>query len=226
MLQPLLDQITAYLAVSKSTTDDIAALKQCLSLASPLNTMPVDNVMWVKLEEVQSNNYNPNSVANKELGLLQLSILNDGYTQPIVTFYDPATHKYIIVDGFHRYHCCRSNKEINARTGGRVPIVVIKKSLAERMASTVRHNRARGKHSVEGMSDLVFKMLSEGMSDATICKNLGMEAEELLKLKHLTGFSKLFANVKYNPSWSTYAQIQAQTAYETRQKDAAEATSE
>jgi hypothetical protein len=174
---------------------------------SPLASQPIDLVLWVPIEQVEANDYNPNSVASIEMRLLYTSILHDGYTQPIVTVYNPARDRYVIVDGFHRYYVCRTNKDILDRNQGKLPIVVIRKDINDRMASTVRHNRARGKHSVAGMSSMVFKMLENGWEDVAICNELGMEPEELLKLKHLTGFSKLFADVEYKKSWVTKNQI-------------------
>ena len=149
---------------------------------------PVSNVQWVDINKVQANDYNPNTVSHKEMNLLYTSIKHDGYTQPIVTFYDEKLDKYIIVDGFHRYTISRGNKDILDGNDGKVPIVVIEKDIKDRMASTVRHNRARGKHTMNGMSNLVFRMLDEGMEDKTICNQLGMMPEELLRLKHITGF--------------------------------------
>tara|TARA_R110000744_G_scaffold120306_4_gene224161 strand:- start:377 stop:1027 length:651 start_codon:yes stop_codon:yes gene_type:complete len=164
---------------------------------------PVDFVRWVEIDRVQPNDYNPNSVAKVEMGLLYKSIKHDGYTQPIVTIYDEETDKYVIVDGFHRYFTCQRNPDIMEKNKGRVPIVVIEKDINERMASTVRHNRARGQHSVEGMSNMVFDMLENGWSEEDICNHLGMEPEEILKLKHVTGFSKLFENIDYKKAWET-----------------------
>lgn len=193
----------------------IADIKEVLHEASPQREMPVDIIRWIPIEKVTANEYNPNSVAKKELSLLQLSIMNDGYTQPIVTIWDEEKQKYVIIDGFHRYFSCLTNEEIQSRTHGCVPIVVLDKSMADRMASTVRHNRARGKHSVEGMSSLVFQMLEEGESDEDICNQLGMEPEELVKLKHVTGFSKLFEDVHYRRAWETERQIKARQKYES-----------
>lgn len=139
--------------------------------------------------------------------LLYISIKADGYTQPIVTIHDTKRDKYIIVDGFHRYFVCKNNKDIAESTEGKVPIVVIDKDINDRMASTIRHNRARGKHCVTGMANIVFKMLDNGWSDADICNELGMEPEELLRLKHITGFSKLFENQEYSKAWETKNQI-------------------
>lgn len=169
---------------------------------------PVNDVRWVPVEKVTANAYNPNSVAKTEMQLLYTSIKHDGYTQPIVTIYDAEKDIYVIVDGFHRYFTCKSNPDIYALNHGCVPIVVLQKDINDRMASTVRHNRARGKHSIAGMSNMVFKMLDNGWSDAEICNELGMEVEELLRLKHITGFSKLFENVEYKRAWETRKQIE------------------
>tara|TARA_Y100000114_G_scaffold143230_1_gene150561 strand:- start:38 stop:628 length:591 start_codon:yes stop_codon:yes gene_type:complete len=168
---------------------------------------PVSHVQWVDINMVQPNDYNPNSVAGVEMGLLHTSIKHDGYTQPIVTIWDDEEEKYVIVDGFHRYFTCKNNEDIQKSTGGKVPIVVIEKDMNERMAATVRHNRARGKHSVGGMSNMVFQMLENGWSDSEICNHLGMDPDELLRLKHITGFSKLFSDAEYSKTWTTKRQI-------------------
>lgn len=185
----------------------LSELRAELHDLSPLNGQPVDHVRWVPIEQVEANDYNPNSVAHREMGLLYTSILHDGYTQPVVTIWDPERKKYVIVDGFHRYFTCKSNKEIRERNRGLLPIVVMNKDINDRMASTVRHNRARGKHSVKGMSNMVFQMLDNGWADEDICNELGMEPEELLKLKHISGFSKLFADAEYNKAWKTRQQL-------------------
>jgi ParB-like chromosome segregation protein Spo0J len=199
-----------------SEEDRIEALleiRERINDASPLRSQPIDNVRWVPIEKVTPNEYNPNSVAKIEMGLLYVSILHDGLTQPIVTVYNAETDLYEIVDGFHRYFTVKSNEDLRARTFGLLPIVVIDKSVAERMASTVRHNRARGKHSVTGMSNLVFRMLEEGRDDSEICNELGMSPEELLRLKHITGFSKLFENAEYRKAWATERQIRIAKQY-------------
>lgn len=175
---------------------------------------PVSHVRWVPIEKVIGNDYNPNSVARNEMRLLHLSILHDGYTQPIVCIEDKDQGVYVIVDGFHRALVCRTYKDIAERTGGRVPIVVIDKPINDRMASTVRHNRARGKHSVDGMANMVFTMLENGWQDDAICNELGLEVEELVRLKHITGFSKLFEDVEYQKAWETVAQVKLRHDYE------------
>lgn len=188
-------------------------LRNAIHQLSPHKSSPIDNVQWVDIDLVQANDYNPNSVANKEMELLYKSISHDGYTQPVVTIYDERIKKYVIVDGFHRYSVCRQNKDVNEITKGKLPIVVIEKDINDRMASTVRHNRARGKHSVDGMANMVFSMLDNGWADEDICNHLGMEAEELLRLKHVTGFSKLFKDIEYQKAWKTKRQIQLERDY-------------
>ena len=199
------------------TIDSINKERKALHEECPIK-QPIDYVMWVPIEKVEPNDYNPNSVAPVEMELLYKSIKKDGYTQPVVTIYDKKKDKYVIVDGFHRYYVCKTKKDIFDRNMGMLPIVVIDKNISERMAATVRHNRARGEHSIDGMSNLVFKMLDEGMSDADVCNELGMEPEELLKLKHLTGFSKLFANTEYKKAWETKNQIIERMKYEKATK--------
>lgn len=198
--------------------DGIEAIRDALHALSPNRSQPVDRVRWVPIEKVTPNDYNPNSVAQKEMGLLYHSIKHDGYTQPVVTVWNPERGLYEIVDGFHRYFTCKTNPDILARNNGCLPIVVIDKDINDRMASTVRHNRARGKHSVQGMSNMVFEMLENGWEDAAICNELGMEPEELLRLKHITGFSKLFADVEYKKAWVTRRQILIQKRFEESQR--------
>ncbi len=180
---------------------------------------PVNNVIWVPLEKVEANDYNPNSVASKEMGLLYTSIKHDGYTQPVVTVYDEERDMYVIVDGFHRFFLCKNNKDISDSTHGHLPVVVLEKSKNDRMAATIRHNRARGSHSISGMSNMVFEMLDNGWDDAQICNHLGMEADELLRLKHITGFSKLFSDVEYNKAWVSKHQILLKKQEQERQGD-------
>jgi len=182
-------------------------------IKSKFNSQPVGNVKWIFIDKIEQNDYNPNRVAKVEMGLLYISIKHDGYTQPIVTIYNKEKDKYIIVDGFHRYYVMKYYKDIYDSTNGYLPIVVINKGINDRMASTIRHNRARGKHTIQGMSSLVFKMFDNGWEDAEICNELGMEAEELLRLKHITGFSKLFKDTEYKKAWQTKRQILVKKKY-------------
>lgn len=205
-----------------SSEDKLTAINQlrtAIHEVSPNKAQPVDFVRWVPVDMVEPNDYNPNSVAKKEMGLLYTSIWNDGYTQPTVTIWDDNRKKYIIVDGFHRYFTCKNNADIRERNHGMLPIVVIDKNINERMAATVRHNRARGKHSVEGMSNMVFELLDNGWKDADICNQLGLEPEELLKLKHITGFSKLFENTEYKKAWESRKQILEKKKYKEEHPD-------
>lgn len=199
--------LTRWFDEAEDKIEFLNGLRTFVSSLSPQKSQPVDRVLWVPVDMVQANDYNPNSVASIEMELLYVSISHDGYTQPIVTVYDKELGKYIIVDGFHRYFIAKTKADISKRINGRIPIVVIDKDITERMASTVRHNRARGEHMVTGMSNLVFQMLDNGMSEAEICQELGMQPEEVLKLKHITGFSKLFENAEYSKAWMTKYQI-------------------
>jgi len=191
-------------------------LREYLHTDISIVSQPVDFVRWVPVDMVLPNDYNPNSVAKVEMGLLYKSIKHDGYTQPIVTIYDEDLKKYVIVDGFHRYFTCKNNADIRERNKGLLPIVVIEKDINERMAATVRHNRARGEHSVSGMSNMVFDMLENGWTEEAICNHLGMEPEEVLKLKHITGFSKLFEKVEYKKSWQTKNQLRIRKEFKEK----------
>lgn len=162
---------------------------------------PVYNVLSIPVDKIQANAYNPNSVASPEMKLLYESILNDGYTMPIVCYYLPEIDKYEIVDGFHRYTIIKKNKDIFDREDGRLPVVVIDKDISNRMASTIRHNRARGSHSVELMSNIVSELVEMGKSDAWIIKHIGMSADELLRLKQITGLASLFKDKEFSKSW-------------------------
>jgi ParB-like chromosome segregation protein Spo0J len=162
---------------------------------------PVYNVLSIPLDRIQANSYNPNSVAPPEMALLETSIWEDGYTQPVVCFYDPELDKYIVVDGFHRYRICKESKRVHDRENGMLPIVVIDKQIGDRMASTIRHNRARGSHNIELMSSIVAELVEMGKGDAWICKHIGMSADELLRLKQITGLAKLFENKEFSQSW-------------------------
>ena len=186
----------------KDNLEHINEIKKILYECSPMKHNPVDLVQWVPIEKIRANNYNPNSVAKIEMNLLFTSIKHDGYTQPCVTFYDKEKDIYIIVDGFHRYCTMKNNPYLRELNHNLLPVVVIDKPINDRRASTVRHNRARGSHSVEGMSDLVYQMLRDGWTDERICNELGMETEELIRLKYVTGYAKLYENVKYNNSWT------------------------
>lgn len=160
---------------------------------------PVLNVKMVDINKVEANDYNPNKVATPELVLLRKSIEEDGYTQPIVTYYDKKRDKYIVVDGFHRYKCAKDYFFLK-----QVPVVTINKDLKHRMASTIRHNRARGTHQIGDMSKIVTNLLKKGWSDEQICIELGMELDEVIRLKQISGLKDAFANHVFSKSWEEF----------------------
>jgi quercetin dioxygenase-like cupin family protein len=162
---------------------------------------PVYSVRAVHLDQVQSNDYNPNSVAPPEMELLETSIWEDGYTQPVVVVYDEEQDKYIVVDGFHRYRTLRESARIREREKEMLPVVVLDKEIGDRMASTIRHNRARGSHNIELMSSIVAELVEMGKSDRWISNHIGMSPDELLRLKQITGLAALFANRNFSDSW-------------------------
>lgn len=159
---------------------------------------PVYNVIAVPLEKIRANSYNPNSVAEPEMNLLEVSIWEDGFTMPVVCYYLPDEDIYEIVDGYHRYTTLKNSKRINEREKGMLPVVVIKKDISNRMASTIRHNRARGSHSIELMSNIVAELVEAGMSDAWILRHIGMDRDELLRLKQITGLASLFKDREFS----------------------------
>lgn len=162
---------------------------------------PVYGIKPVPIDKIQANTYNPNHVAPPEMKLLYESIKNDGYTMPIVCYYLKNEDKYEIVDGYHRYTVMLTHKDIYERERGLLPVSVIDKPISDRMASTIRHNRARGEHSIELMTNIVAELSKSGMSDAWILKNIGMDAEELLRLKQLSGLQELFKDKDFSKSW-------------------------
>ena len=161
---------------------------------------PVYNIQRIPIEKIQANSYNPNSVAPPEMKLLYQSIKEDGYTMPIVCYYLEDIDKYEIVDGFHRYTTMLKHKDIYEREEGYLPVSVFDKPISDRMASTIRHNRARGSHSIELMTNIVNELVEAGMSDAWILKNIGMDADELLRLKQISGLAALFKDKEFSKS--------------------------
>lgn len=162
---------------------------------------PAYNVIAVPVEKIVPNTYNPNAVAPPEMRLLYDSIKNDGYTMPIVCYHDRTADQYIIVDGFHRYRIMLENQDIYQRENGMLPVSVIEKPLEQRMASTIRHNRARGSHDVDLMGNIVKDLHELGRSDAWISRHLGMERDEILRLKQITGLASLFKDLKFGQAW-------------------------
>lgn len=186
----------------------INAIRAKLHEISPFANEPVDFVRWVRLDNVKGNDYNPNSVAPPEMELLHVSIAADGYTQPVVA--NKEDGKFVVVDGFHRNRVAREYLDISQRIKGYLPVVQIRESQADRtdrMASTIRHNRARGKHSVDAMSDIVVELKRRNWSNEKICKNLGMEEDEVLRLCQITGLIELFSDQDFSKAWDVEGHI-------------------
>ncbi len=162
---------------------------------------PVYNVISVPIEKIVPNTYNPNAVAPPELALLYDSIKEDGYTMPIVCYYSKTDDQYVIVDGFHRYRVMLEHQDIYDREQGMLPVSVIDKPLSNRMASTIRHNRARGSHDIDLMSNIVRELHDMGRSDAWISKHLGMDRDEILRLKQITGLAEMFKDIEFGKAW-------------------------
>jgi len=180
----------------------INALRRALHDVSPFATEPVDLVEWVRSDAVVANDYNPNSVAPPEMELLRLSIMSDGYTQPIVTM--PDGNQRCVVDGFHRSRVGKECSDVRERVHGYLPVVRIKQSQedrSDRMAATIRHNRARGEHKVESMAEIVIELKRRFWSDEKIAKELGMEPDEVLRLTQVTGLAGLFADREFSEAW-------------------------
>lgn len=178
------------------------AIRLALHNISPFKNEPVDCVLWVPCDDVQANDYNPNSVAPPEMDLLRLSIEEDGYTQPIVAYQEAGA--YTVVDGFHRNRVGKECESIRERINGFLPVTVVRtdrEDIDERMASTIRHNRARGKHGVQAMSRIVMDLARRNWSDTKIAKKLGMDADEVLRLKQITGLAEMFADQEFSEAW-------------------------
>jgi ParB-like chromosome segregation protein Spo0J len=182
--------------------DCLNAIREELSKYSPFANEPVDCVRWVKSETVEANDYNPNSVAPIEMNLLQTSIESDGYTQPIVSWRRDEVHE--VVDGFHRHKVGKECDTVRERVLGYLPIVVIndgRHDKGDRMAATIRHNRARGKHKVDSMSEIVVELKRRKWSDARISKELGMEPDEVLRLSQVSGLAEIFKDKEFSEAW-------------------------
>lgn len=178
------------------------AIRLALHEVSPLRDEPVDCVLWVPGDEVQANDYNPNVVAPPEMRLLEHSIEMDGYTQPIVTF--PNNGHREVVDGFHRSLVGKRSKKVSKRTRGYLPVTTIKADRADRsdrIAATIRHNRARGQHQVANMSEIVVELARRNWSDEKIGRELGMEPDEVLRLKQISGLAEAFADKEFSEAW-------------------------
>lgn len=180
----------------------INEIKIALHQVSPFKNEPVDCVLWVPNTTVVANDYNPNSVAPPEMQLLEVSILNDGYTQPIVTW--EAGDKREVIDGFHRNRVGKESEIVRSRVLGFLPVVTANKTdKGSRIASTIRHNRARGKHAVSAMTDIVIELKKRNWSEARISKELGMDEDEILRLCQISGLAEAFENDDFSAAWES-----------------------
>lgn len=185
---------------------EVNALRRTIHDASPFRHHPVDLVEWVPAETVEANDYNPNSVAPPEMELLHTSIAADGYTQPIVAT-DEDGHR-VVIDGFHRHRVGKEYPDVTDTLFGYLPVVQIRESVDgrnDRIASTIRHNRARGKHSVVGMTDVVLELKRRGWTDNKVSKELGMDPDEVLRLTQIGGLAEAFADREFSMSWDVDA---------------------
>lgn len=204
-LTNLLEQMTTELdnMGMDERVDALNEIRRTLHEHSPFANEPCDCVEWVKQESVQANEYNPNHVASPEMKLLYRSIKLDGYTMPIVT-YDLGEGEREIVDGFHRNRVSREHVDIKERIHGYLPVSTIDKPMDERIGSTIRHNRARGTHGIRPMADIVTELTQMGWDDTKICNMLGMELDEVLRLKQITGLKEAFMNHEFSRSWEEF----------------------
>lgn len=186
----------------------INALRQTIHESSPFKSEPVDFVRWVKADSVYANSYNPNEVAPPEMRLLEHSIQEDGYTQPIVGWQQEG--QYEVVDGFHRHRVGKESALVSARVQGYLPVVAInadRQDKSDRIAATIRHNRARGKHKVEAMSDIVIELKRRNWSDEKIGRELGMDPDEVLRLCQITGLAEAFKDFEFSQAWEAVGRV-------------------
>lgn len=195
----------------KTKVERINEIREFIHFHSPFKNEPVDFVKWVLNENVISNDYNPNKVAPPEMELLEVSIMNDGYTQPIVTWNNIEKEKIEVIDGFHRNRVGKESKVVSKRIMGYLPIVDIRKEQSgknDRIASTIRHNRARGKHQVDAMSEIVIELKNRNWTNQRISKQLGMDEEEVLRLCQVSGLEHLFTDSDFSKAWEGTDEIQ------------------
>lgn len=186
--------------------DEINSIRERIHEMSPFKGEPVDFVKWEKNDNVVSNEYNPNKVAPTEMKLLELSIMNDGYTQPIVAWSGSDKGKIEVIDGFHRNRVGKESNVVKERVQGYLPVVDIRKeqsSKSDRMASTIRHNRARGKHQIDAMSEIVIELKNRNWKNSRVAKELGMDEEEVLRLCQISGIEHLFNDQDFSRAWES-----------------------
>lgn len=203
--QKLVAEIIARISAMELSdkVEAINLIRQEIFQVSPFNNEPVDFVRWVKNNSVRANDYNPNSVAPPEMKLLELSIMSDGYTQPIVAWDNQGDIE--VIDGFHRHRVGKESADVSSRVHGYLPVVVIKpdrEGRNDRIAATIRHNRARGKHKIDSMSEIVVELKKRNWSPGKIGKELGMDQDEVLRLTQISGLAEMFSDREFSEAWS------------------------
>ncbi|RAU35606.1 ParB/RepB/Spo0J family partition protein [Enterobacter sp. ECC-175] len=206
MQQRLIDEMKIYLQSLPETQriDAINAFRQAIHETSPFREQPVDCVLWIKQDDITANDYNPNNVAPPEKRLLSKSLELDGFTQPIVVTESEAQH-YEIIDGFHRHEIGKNRATLKRQLKGYLPVTCLRKDRQDkynRMAATIRHNRARGRHQIHAMSEIVRELVQLGWDDVRVGKELGMDSDEVLRLKQINGLLELFADRRYSQAWT------------------------
>ena len=218
ILEDLIDELASLPEVDRIET--INHIRSRLHEISPFHDEPVDNIQWVPIDRIEANDYNPNAVAPPEMELLTLSVREDGYTQPIVTW--DVGDRYEVIDGFHRNRVGREDETISNRLHGYLPVVVAndaRTGRGDRIASTIRHNRARGKHQIGAMADIVLELSRRNWSDKKIGVHLGMEPDEVLRLSQITGLAEMFTDREFSEAWEADVILDTDTL-ETEYEDA------
>ena len=203
MQQRLTQELTGFLSglSEEERIEAINEFRKAIHSVSPFREEPVDCVLWVKNGHISPNDYNPNNVAPPEKKLLLKSIEADGFTQPIVVVHS-SEEEYEIIDGFHRHELGKSKSSLKSRLKGYLPITCLQRERHERIAATIRHNRARGRHQIHAMSEIVRELSQLGWSEEKIGKELGMDSDEVLRLKQINGLQELFADRQFSRAWT------------------------
>lgn len=206
MQKQMIDQMTTWLETlpEAERIEAINAFRIALHRTSPFRDQPVDCVLWVKQDEITPNDYNPNNVAPPEKKLLLKSLQTDGFTQPIVV-HEPENQHYEIVDGFHRQQLATSKSVLKSKLKGYLPVAVLQNEASGtsgRMASTIRHNRARGRHQINAMADIIRELAQLGWTDKKIGEELGMDADEVLRLRQINGLLDMFSDRQFSEAWT------------------------
>lgn len=200
LLQKILSEMTQEQRITV-----INLIRSTLHEFSPFKHEPIDCVIWLKTKQLVANDYNPNNVAPIENKLLNTSLLQDGFTQPLVATHDANTDNFLIIDGFHRFELSKKKGSLNERLHDHVPVVLMPEAShdkSRRIAATIRHNRARGRHQINAMAEIVRELSHLGWDDKKISAELGMDSDEVLRLKQVGGLFELFCNRNYSQAWT------------------------